>query len=244
MAPLKPLGLAILGLLLAAGAPSGSFALAQTTTAQANPAATAALGLKPAQPGQSVAAGQLAAAKSPAAVPVPSIATPSKPLWQELTAQQQQSLKPLGANWATFSEAHKRKWLALSKNYPTLAPSEQAKLHSRMTEWASMSPQQRNQARLNFAETKKMAPDEKTANWQAYQALSPEEKQKLAAKAPPAQTGATAAVKPVPAQKLANVPTTRNSQKSPTVAANAPDIHTNTLLPRNSGGNEPALGKN
>lgn len=240
MAPLKPLALAIVGLLLAAVAPSGSFALAQTTTAQANPAATATLGLKPAQPGQSVAAGQAAAAKTP----VPSIGAPSKPLWQELTPAQQQSLKPLAANWATINEGQKRKWLALSKNYPSLAPAEQAKLHGRMTEWASLSQTQRNQARLNFAETKKMAPDEKAANWQAYQALSPEEKQKLAASAPPAQTGATAAVKPVPAQKLANVPTTRNSQKPPTVAANTPDIHTNTLLPRNSGGNERAVGKN
>ena len=160
-----------------------------------------------------------------------------------MTPAQQQSLKPLAANWATINEGQKRKWLALSKNYPNMAAAEQAKLHSRMTEWASLSQTQRNQARLNFAETKNLSQDEKSAKWQAYQALSPEEKRKLAATAPPAPSGATAAVKPVPAQKLANVPATRNSQKPPTVAANTPDIQSNTLLPRNSG-NEPAVGKN
>lgn len=237
----KPLGQVLLGLWLAVVTPSFTFAFAQSTQSNLAPATSSAfkpLQLAPPSPGS-------IKATAPAAAAVP--AAPSKPLWQDLTPAQQQSLKPLGANWSAFSEAHKRKWLAVSKNYPTMAPPEQAKLHSRMTEWASMSPQQRNQARLNFAETKKMAPDEKTANWQAYQALSPEEKQKLAAKAPPPQAGATAAVKPVPAQKLANVPATRNTPRGSAVASNTPlppNVHTNTLLPRNPGDPESAVGKN
>ena len=133
----------------------------------------------------------------------------SKPAWPDLTPAQQQALKPLAANWGALGESHKRKWIALSHNYPSLAPAEQAKMHSRMAEWATLSPEQRTTARLNFSETKAMAPDEKSANWQAYQALSPEEKQKLAAKAPPKPTGASAVVSPVPAQKLAVVPVTR-----------------------------------
>lgn len=242
MARAKPLGLAVLGLWLAVVTPSFTFAFAQTTQTQLAPATSGAF--KPLQ-STAGAAGNTKPAAPSAAATVPS--APTKPLWQELTPAQQHSLRPLGANWATFSEPHKRKWLALSKNYASLAPAEQVKLHSRMTDWARMSPQQRNQARLNFAETKKIAPDEKAANWQAYQALSPEEKQKLAAKAPPGPAGATAAVKPVPAQKLANVPTTRLTQKSSAVAANSPQpssIHTNTLLPRNPGGPESAVGKN
>ena len=133
----------------------------------------------------------------------------SKPAWQDLTPAQQQALKPLAANWGVLGESHKRKWIALSHNYPSLAPAEQAKMHSRMAEWATLSPEQRTAARLNFSETKAMTADEKSANWQAYQALSPEEKQKLAAKAPPKPTGASAVVSPVPAQKLAVVPVTR-----------------------------------
>lgn len=242
MAVRKALGGVVVSLGLAVVAPTFTFAFAQSTQTNLAPATSGAF--KPLPP-------TLAGAKPATPVAATAPAAPSKPLWQELTPAQQQSLKPLGANWATFSEAHKRKWLALSKNYASLAPAEQAKLHSRMTEWANMSPQLRNQARLNFAETQKLAPNEKAANWQAYQALSPEEKQKLAAKAPPAPAGATATVKPVPPQKLANVPATRNTpkdaQKGSAMASNtpqAPGVHTNTLLPRNPGGPESAVGKN
>ena len=48
-----------------------------------------------------------------------------------------------------------------------------------MTEWVALSPNQRSEARLNFAEARKLPPEEKKAKWQAYQALSAEERQKL-----------------------------------------------------------------
>ncbi|HYF44195.1 MAG TPA: DUF3106 domain-containing protein [Ramlibacter sp.] len=143
----------------------------------------------------------------------------SKPAWNELTPQEQQALGPLAASWVTLSAAHKRKWIALSQNYPKLPPAEQAKLHSRMTEWVALSPQQRAQARLNFAETQTLAPDDKKAKWEAYQALPPEEKRKLAAGAAVKPPPTAAAVKPVPKQKLAAVPKARNDAKSPRIAA-------------------------
>lgn len=234
-----------MGLWLAVGVASESFALAQAQSAlphsvlaQANLAPPSSSGFKPiqsAQPSQPFQAGKPAKpAAATQAVVTPAVE--SKPAWKELTPAQQVSLKPLAANWATINEAQKRKWLALSTNYPSLAPAEQAKLHSRMAEWVSLSQQQRTQARMNFAETKKLPPDEKAAQWQAYQALSPQEKQKLAAKAAPPQTGATAAVKPVPPQKLANVPSTRHGPRAPEVAANnsqpGAKVDNRTLLPR------------
>jgi Protein of unknown function (DUF3106) len=179
---------------------------------------------------------------SPAGPATPAVAAGSeaKPLWKDLTPEQQQSLKPLAANWSTISEAQKRKWLALSRNFPSKTPAEQTKLHSRMTEWVSLSQQQRTQARLNFAEAKALPPHEKAAQWKAYQALSPEEKQKLAARGRPTPAGATSAVKPVPEQKLAKVPATRHSQPAGTVAAHSPKVDANTLLPLTQGGNNSA----
>jgi hypothetical protein len=127
-----------------------------------------------------------------------------------LTALQQQALKPLAATWNSISQPQKRKWLEISKNYPALPPAGQATMHSRMNEWVAMSPQDRAAARLNFAKTtelsKQLTPDEKKAKWETYQALSPEEKAKLAAKGSPKPTGAATAVKPVPTQKLAMTP--------------------------------------
>jgi hypothetical protein len=122
----------------------------------------------------------------------------------------------LAATWNTLGESRKRKWIALATNYSTLSPAEQVKLHSRMTEWASLSQQQRTQARLNYSLSKNLTPNEKTATWQAYQALSPEEKQKLANSGANKPVGAAAAVKTVPTQKLAVVPVTRQKPKDAT----------------------------
>ena len=160
--------------------------------------------------------------------------------WTELSPSQQQALKPLAANWNTIDEAQKRKWLAISKNFGAMTPVEQAKLHSRMSEWAALSPKQRTQARLNFAGTTQVPADEKRATWEAYQTLSPEEKRKLAAGAPPHPTGAAPALKPVPATKLATPPNANpprggasTAALPPASAASAPrQIDQKTLLPR------------
>jgi hypothetical protein len=159
----------------------------------------------------------------------------SKPGWAELTRPQQQALAPLTGTWSTLSEAHKRKWIALSENYPTMPPPEQSRLHSRMAEWAALSPQQRTQARLNFAESQKVPVDDKKAKWEAYQALSPEEKRKLAAGAnaakPPAPPTA-AAVQPVPPKKLANVPKpVKPDNRTPRIAGAPNQVDHNPLLP-------------
>ena len=182
---------------------------------------------QPAKPAAAVSA----AAAGKAAVPAAAAKTaPSKPLWAELSPMQQQALAPLASGWnTTMSEPQKRKWLEISKNYPSLTPEGKANLHSRMNEWVTLSPQQRAQARLNFAKTKELSrqltPEEKKAKWQTYQALSPEEKQKLAAKAPPKPTGAATAVKPVAPQKLAPVP------PHPVKAASKPSSKITPLQP-------------
>lgn len=165
----------------------------------------------------------------------------SKPTWQELTAAQQASLEPLAANWNTLEEAHKRKWLAIAMSYPHLAPAEQAKIHSRMTEWVSLNQQQRTQARLNFARSKQLTPSQKTATWEAYQALSPEEKQKLATLAVPRPAGAATAAKPVPPQKLAIVPMTRQTPVHlPKLSATIDALNKSTLLPNAQPSSAPA----
>jgi hypothetical protein len=146
----------------------------------------------------------------------------TRPAWSELTPAQQAALGPLAPAWGSISEAQKRKWIALSQNYPSLAPAERATLHGRMTEWAALSPAQRNQARLNFAETKRLTNEEKKAQWQAYQALTPEQKKLLAAQAETRAAGAAPAVTPTTRSKLAAVPVTRSEAAGPVAAASRP----------------------
>lgn len=210
-------------------------------------------------PGQVVAALLLLSACNlifaqarPAGDPMPAKASPGAPAsvhrsantgWSELTPAQQQALHPLAANWGTLSEPHKKKWISLSQNYASMPPAEQARLHSRMTDWAALSPAQRAQARLNFAKAKAVSPDERKAQWQAYQALSPEERRKLAAAGGSARPiGAATAVKPVAPQKLAPIPRTKpekgsnpsERKRQPTIPPIGNQVDQNTLLPQPS----------
>lgn len=145
-----------------------------------------------------------------AAKAAPAATTPvaARPQWKDLENAQQQALRPLAPHWDELSAGHKRKWLALSRNYKAMPPDEQALLHSRMTEWAALSPQQRTQARFNFAEVKRLPADEQKAKWAEYQALSDDEKRRLAERAPARPRGAAVPVRPVSPQKLVPVPAT------------------------------------
>lgn len=131
----------------------------------------------------------------------------SKPLWRDLTARQQKALQPLAPYWDELTEPHKRKWLAVSRDYAKMSPEEQEMLHSRMTDWAGLTNQERAQARVNFANVKQVPVDERKAKWEAYQALSDEEKSKLAERAKSVKApGAAPTIRPVPEQKLVPIP--------------------------------------
>ncbi len=200
-------------------------------------------------PGFAQPAKPAVAASAPSKPPATLLASKpavSKPVWAELTVQQQIALRPLAPGWDTISEAQKRKWLEMSKGFPSLTPEGQSIMHSRMTEWVALSAQQRAQARLNFAKTKELSneltPEEKQAKWQTYQALSAEEKQKLAAKASPKPAGAATAVKPVPPQKLAVVPPVQvpgESSKAPPTPAATPVQGDSALFGEGTAGSLP-----
>jgi hypothetical protein len=122
--------------------------------------------------------------------------------WKTLTPTQRLALKPLATSWQALSDPQKRKWVSLSANFERMTPGDQAKLHERMAQWAALSPKQREQARLNFAEAQKIAPLQKTEKWQAYQALSPEEKQALAQSVRPKPPRTALAAQPVAPGKI------------------------------------------
>lgn len=155
--------------------------------------------------------------------------------WADLTSGQKTSLKPLEAIWPTLTAAHKRKWVALSQNYPSLSPEGQTKLHERMVDWAALKPKDRELARLNFAESKKLSPSDRAADWEAYQALTPEVRERLATNAKPQASGAAIAIKPLPKDKLVAVPLTRRTPDAKRdIVVNEIPVHPNTLLPKSA----------
>ena len=167
-------------------------------------------------------------AVTPATKAVPSL--PGRPLWMDLSESQQQALSPLAQLWPTMTEPHKRKWLAISQNFGQLSADEQTTVQGRMREWAALSPQQRSAARLNYADAKQLLQDDKKAKWEAYQALSPEAKQKLASQQSlPSLKGAAPAVKPVSPTKLTPPPAANANKALPRIATD--QVAPATLLP-------------
>lgn len=141
--------------------------------------------------------------------------------WRELTTAQKQVLYPLANHWSGLNEAQKHHWLKLAAGFPSLAPQEQERLLARLSDWASLSAQQRSQARLNYAATSTLPPDSKRAKWQAYQALSEAQRQRLAERAAaPRTSGAAPAVRPA-SKRLAKVPAASNM---PAALPNPPKI--------------------
>ncbi|WP_370678881.1 DUF3106 domain-containing protein [Comamonas sp. GB3 AK4-5] len=138
----------------------------------------------------------------------------SGPQWRELSKPQQRVLEPLQERWSNMAELTKRRWMSLADGFDQLQPEDQEKLHRRMQTWASLSAQQRNQARLNFFASRQLSSEELQAKWDAYQALSDEEKRRLAAKAAPKSHGAATALRVPAKRKLATIP-----------AANAPSAN-------------------
>lgn len=149
----------------------------------------------------------------------------SGPRWGELSSHQREILQPLQERWAMIGSVQKRRWIALADGFDKLSEREQQKLHDRMEAWSGLSAAQRNQARLNFAITNKLATD-KQAQWEAYQALSDEEKRLLAARATPKVVSAAPAIKPVPSKKLARIPA---ATASPNTVPNLPKIPPATI---------------
>jgi len=121
----------------------------------------------------------------------PSRAEP--PAWESLTAAQKQALAPLQRDWPTIDLSRKEKWLEVAARFPAMPADERRLLQDRMAAWARLTPADRARARLQFQETRQLPAEEKQARWQAYQALSEDERQTLAQRArPPARSSSGA----------------------------------------------------
>lgn len=120
------------------------------------------------------------AASSPGARPPVSQKASPGPAWSELEPSEQVALRPLQNDWASIDDLGKRKWRRIAERYAEMTAPDQERLQARMTEWARLTPQQRGKARLQYLEAKKVPARSRQADWEAYQALSPEARAALA----------------------------------------------------------------
>lgn len=166
--------------------------------------------------------------------PATANAANSSSSWQALKSQQKQALAPLAAQWGSLTPQQQNKWLAISQNFTQLPASEQATLHARMADWVALSPQQRNQARFNYNAIQSWSKEDKKAKWEAYQALSAEDKRLLSVgTAGPAKSAATISKPPETLRLVAPQTRAIDSAKDITrPAASTQPLDRKTLLPK------------
>jgi len=143
----------------------------------------------------------------------------ASPSWAVLTPAQKLALAPLEREWGSLGAQRQAKWLAVAAQFPTMPADERARLHARMAEWARLTPAERSRARLQYQDARSLSASERQAKWQAYQALSEDDRHALAQKAKPATRPASA---PAPAQTLAAKPAASGGKQNVVQAATAP----------------------
>jgi hypothetical protein len=160
---------------------------------------------------------------------VPARVTPAltSKAWRQLTPEQRQALAPLGAQWRALTTQQQNKWLAISKNFGQLSVADQVTMHSRMADWVDLSPRERNLARLNFNQLQKLPIEDKKAKWEAYQALSAEEKRQLNASTASPVNSAAPTAKPIQAHRRVETPARASASDTPKPST----IDRKTLLP-------------
>jgi hypothetical protein len=151
------------------------------------------------------------------------------PMWSSLSARQRTVLAPLEDDWANITAYQKNQWIELAARYPSLNKQEQARIRERMADWARLSATERGRARLNFQTATQQQPAaDRQARWEAYQALSPEERERLreraarnTAAAPRPQPAAVAASRdPSATRAPANVTISRTSANKSNIVPN------------------------
>ncbi|MFG5410858.1 DUF3106 domain-containing protein [Piscinibacter sakaiensis] len=122
--------------------------------------------------------------------------------WRALSAARRQALAPLQREWTSMEASQRLKWIELADRLPRLPERERERIQARMVEWAGMTPAERGQARLRYLQAKRAAAgDDRSERWEAYQSLSKDEKDELAAKARASSQAAAAARKSGPTAK-------------------------------------------
>jgi hypothetical protein len=119
--------------------------------------------------------------------PTAKISAEQGPRWTDLKPAQQTALQPLEKEWAGLDGRSKQKWVELAARFPKLTPEERSRVRERMSAWVKMTPRERGDARANFQEAKQVPVQDRQERWKAYQALSPEERERFATRASPTE---------------------------------------------------------
>jgi hypothetical protein len=151
------------------------------------------------------------------AAPRPSLLPLAQPLWSELTEAQQQVLAPFASQWNALPSSEKRAWADLALTFPKMKPERRKRVERRIVEWAALTPQQRRIARENYRLAQQRSNERLVAEWEAYQAMTPEQRSVLvSAGSTPSNTAARSAAGPTGLARVAYQPLPRRQPPAAT----------------------------
>jgi hypothetical protein len=162
----------------------------------------------------------------------PSLLPLAQPLWSELGAVQQRVLEPFAAQWNALPVSEKRAWADLASRFPKMKPEERKRVEKRIAEWAALTPEQRRLARANYRLAQQVARENVLAEWESYQAMTPEQRSVLGTAGSTSNTAARHAGASTGLAKEAAQPLPRRAPK-PAVAngSGPPQVPVGSVTP-------------
>lgn len=100
----------------------------------------------------------------------------TRPLWQDLSSQQQAVLQSLQSSWPYLSNAEKRRWLAVAQKARQLDAAAVDLLAERISPWSRLDENERIGIRRLFDEQQAQLQANGASAWQVYSQLSDIEK--------------------------------------------------------------------
>lgn len=146
--------------------------------------------------------------------------------WNTLSPAQREVLRPLQSQWALIDGPRRQKWLEVAARFPRMTADEQSLVRSRMSGWAGLPAKDRNEARARFQDSARLPQDERKARWEAYQSLTPEQRQALADQAQARRSGKPATPAPVAVAAKPGERVAAPQAKSNVVTAALPPVGT------------------
>lgn len=167
------------------------------------------------------------------------------PAWSELSASQREALAPLKDGWSSLDGQSKDKWVEVAGRFHGMPPERQRRVQERMAEWSRLSPEERGQARKNFKESRQLPLEERQRRWEAYQAMTPEQRRALSERAgprgdnvpPPPRTVSPSSVQAQPGASTTLLsrdakPPPHQQPGMPKISATPDFVDRSTLLPQ------------
>jgi Protein of unknown function (DUF3106) len=154
--------------------------------------------------------------------------------WSQLSPDQRGVLAPIERDWKTISPSQQQKWAEVANRFPALPAEERSRIQQRLADWSRLSPQQRASARLNYQEARELSPQQRQQQWEAYRALTADQRRELTDSAQRGRPGGRA--------QANNEPSTKPSFVRPPVTVPAKPVGP-TVVQRGAGATTSLVSK-